>query len=184
MLDEACAFPEMCCNGNICDRGRCDVLSVPKVVLRMYRGRGPRSMSPGMNGVELLTSEKKGSLDKEIRRGADRERDRFRFGYFPATNVDTLLSLLIGAERPFASADEILILCLWSPLIPFLLGDVRAAGMIKSGVAATQRLSSDAAEGVGDFSVLEYICPDFRGLRFAGLGLRRMSQIELATDSS
>jgi hypothetical protein len=62
------------------------------------------------------------------------------------------LSLLMDAKISFAPSEDILILYLCSPRDPRLLGDETAAGMTKSGVAAAQRLSSEAVEGVGDLA--------------------------------
>jgi hypothetical protein len=65
-----------------------------------------------------------------------------------------------------------------------MLGGVRGAGIIRSGIAAAQRLSSDAVEGVGDLARLENILADLVEFRLLGFGLRSRSYTELATDSS
>lgn len=68
------------------------------------------------------------------------------------TGANARLSLLMDAKISLAPSEDILILYLCSPRDPRLLGDESAAGMNRSGVAAAQRPSSEAVEGVGDLA--------------------------------
>jgi hypothetical protein len=77
--------------------------------------------------------------------------------------------------------DDMRILCLCSPRAVFLLGEVRGAGITRSGVSIPQMLSSDPADGEGEAFLFEGR-PAIRATFFPGLGVRMRYDKELLAD--
>jgi hypothetical protein len=101
----------------------------------------------------------------------------------PNSRAEARPSPPIIVEKSFAPVDDIRMACRRGFFDDFLLGDVSAAGITRSGVVTAQRLSTDSTEGVTEDRRGRVPCPEFLTLFPAGVGdeLRFELQMELAT---